>query len=154
MVYIVAISVRIDCNDGVQINFLDKVEASLDCVTCQRANRTVIISPHDGTAICTPTGHAFPARITGRQLVAEFPPEIRLILEYEFEAFVDRKYKELRPVKVVPTWGRIHFEVICPHVKRDMRKVPKITSFAPGLKFVSVDTCSLPKKKSFPDFKS
>jgi hypothetical protein len=111
MNYLVGISVRVDCNDNVQITFLDKIEISLDCVTCQRSLRTVIISSSDDAAICTPTRHPFPAQIVSKEIRSNSPPEVVFNLQYEFEAFTDRKYK--LPAKGKPHWARVHFEVTC-----------------------------------------
>ncbi len=119
MTRIASVLVLITASEGVLIAFGDELEVSLDCPGCQRMRRTVIFRVGEESGRCTPTGHPFLGRITGKRCGQDDRSfEVVYEVAYEYEPFIDRKY----PVKLPyygpsrgePTWGRVHFVVTCP----------------------------------------
>lgn len=109
----ILISARLQLNRGVRVQYHDPLEISLDCSHCQRTQRTVILRQADNTAICTPTKHAFSARIVARHISQDASPELRVLVHYDYQPFVDSKYQ--RESTGVPSWGRINCTCTCPN---------------------------------------
>ncbi|KAB8140052.1 hypothetical protein F8S13_25600 [Chloroflexia bacterium SDU3-3] len=107
----VLIAVQLRLADGVQLHYLDPLEIALDCHQCRRTRRTVIIQQADGSAICTPARHHFPAQLAARH-IGDAPGQIRLLVHYDYQPFADAKY----PIEStgVPSWGRVSFTCACP----------------------------------------
>ena len=108
---------RLDVSDGVQIEFLDKLEVSLDCVTCKRTRRTVIFQFGDELGQCTGKKcSGFRGRLvdkvdesSGNRFAVEYT------IEYAYAPFLDLKYGD--ESTGVPTWGRVHFIRVCPRCR-------------------------------------
>lgn len=103
------------------IEFKRKVLASLDCFTCKRSWRTVVLVEDQSKSFCTPTGHEFPGRISKIEVSdrenAGLPSQISIVtatyfIEYEFQDFTDSKYPT-REISPKPTWGRVAFTLSC-----------------------------------------
>ena len=97
--------------------FSPKVEVSLACHGCCRADRTIVLSEsapaeHFGKAVGY-DGHPFDGRVVS--FSSERAADLitaRYRLSYDFEPFTDAKYPDQR-VSPQPTWGRIHFTIRC-----------------------------------------
>jgi len=61
------VAVRFEFAPGAAVTFCDPLEVSLDCPVCRCCHRTVILREGQPEGKCTPTGHAFPGRIVGKQ---------------------------------------------------------------------------------------
>jgi hypothetical protein len=109
------VAVRFEFAPGAGIIFLDPLEVSLDCPVCRRCHRTVVFREGQAEGICTPTGHAFPGRIVGKQVGRDGRvASVVYRVEYRYEPFTDAKYPDHRKPTGEPTWGRVAFEVACP----------------------------------------
>jgi bacterioferritin-associated ferredoxin len=98
---------------GVMVELSELVEVSLDCAQCQRTARTIVFNEASNSAVCTPTGHAFPGRVTARMVTSSADVTTVLYrISYETADFSDRKHGE--PAVAHPTWARIHFTLTCP----------------------------------------
>jgi hypothetical protein len=98
---------------GVTIELNEPLEVSLDCLQCRRTERTIIFKEASTSAVCTPTGHPFPGRITAHNLtISGDITTMRYCIHYEIADFIDRKRDE--PSVAHPTWARIHFTLTCP----------------------------------------
>jgi hypothetical protein len=109
----VLVSAQLQLNHGVRVQYHDPLEISLDCPLCHRTRRTVVLRQADNTAICTPTKHAFPARIIARHISHDTSPELRLLVQYDYQPFVDTKYQS--ESTGIPSWGRVNFTCTCPN---------------------------------------
>lgn len=107
------------------------LEVSLDCAVCQKRARTVVmglssqirgeIAEYSAApaapkaAICTPTGHDFPARlvqhetITGTETVT-----LRYCFEYDYSAFNATAGSLRGDSSPLPRWARVSFLLRCP----------------------------------------
>lgn len=91
-----------------------RLEASLACTGCQRADRTILLSQteparHWGGS----DDHEYPGRLAGFSLERQADlARVVYLLEYDFEPFVDAKYPE-REVTPQPTWGRMALQLSC-----------------------------------------
>ena len=115
---IAEIAVRIELAPGATLKVCDPLEVALDCAICRRCYRTVVFYEGQLQGFCTPTGHAFPGRITGTHLAPSSPrASVAYQLLYHYEPFTDAKYPERRP-SGHPTWARVNFQVVCPSCRR------------------------------------
>ncbi len=73
-------------------------------------NEAVHLSPDKG-AVCTPSLHAFPARVVHKEVAPSLVPEIIFRFEYEFRPFIDHKGRQSSET---PTWARASFTATCP----------------------------------------
>jgi len=106
---------QLDVYDGAQIEFLDALEVSFDCMVCKRKRRTVIFQLGEEYGRCTPTNKC--VGFSGR-LVAKMPAvsgdlfSVRYVIEYAYAPFLDVKYDD--ESIDYPTWARVNFLVRCP----------------------------------------
>lgn len=104
---------------GVEIEFKQGLEVSLDCARCSRTHRTVVFGPPGEHGRCTPTGHAFSGQIGEIQvrhkggIFQRDEIECLIPLAYEYSPVKDGKYPN-RVSNPIPTWGRVGFNVSCP----------------------------------------
>lgn len=105
------ISASLEFAEGAKVTFSDTVEVSLDCCVCRRCMRTVVFEVGRAEGTCTPTGHAFPGRIVGKQTSG---PSVAYRLEYQYEPFEDENYPGIRSPQPYPGWARVSFTVTCP----------------------------------------
>lgn len=112
------VSAQFTFADGAIETFSDTLEVSLDCSICHRCSRTVIFQVGGVEGKCTPTGHPFPGKIIAKD---SGPAWVRYRLEYWYEPFVDAKYPDRRIPMGLPTWGRVGFEIVCPHCDEAQR---------------------------------
>jgi len=63
------VAVRLEFARGASVSFGDPLELSLDCSVCRRCRRTVVFREGRSEGVCTPTGHLFPGRIVGKEVV-------------------------------------------------------------------------------------
>lgn len=103
----------------------DLLELSLDCPICLKTRRTVYIFRDEKLSYCTPTfhtRHSHPSKITEALVIeSSSHTELIYIVEYSYSPFIDKRYNlqageipEHAQSREIPTWGRIHFGVICP----------------------------------------
>jgi hypothetical protein len=97
----------------IKIALNEPLEVSLDCPRCQRTARTIVFRETTNSAVCTPTGHLFPGRVTAHNLTISGDITTMLYrISYETADFNDRKRDE--PSVAHPTWARINFTLTCP----------------------------------------
>ncbi len=108
------VAVRLECGAGGAVTFCDPLELSTHCPVCRRFYRTVIFREGLAEGKCTPTGHAFPGRITGKRVGQDGPvASVAYEVRCQYEPFADAKCPGLPPSTEL-TWGRVAFEVSCP----------------------------------------
>jgi hypothetical protein len=108
------ITVRLECGAEVAVSFCDPLEVSTHCPVCRRFYRTVVFREGLAEGKCTPTGHAFPGRITGKRVGQDGSvASVVYAVRYRYEPFTDAKFPGLPPSTKL-TWGRVAFEVSCP----------------------------------------
>jgi hypothetical protein len=108
------VAVRFEFPARAMICYRDPLELSLDCPVCRRCWRTVIFREGQAEGKCTPTGHAFPGRITSKYEAHDGGvASVVYRVAYRYEPFTDAKYPSRRP-SGEPSWGRVAFEVTCP----------------------------------------
>ena len=116
-------SIRILVNRNVSLVPVKALEASLDCATCKRIDRTIHFKLA-GTAVCRDTGHPFNGKlidvvesICQVDNCYDLPQDARcLCVEYTFNhsysAFKDKKSGIPSSPKI--TWGRARYSLSCP----------------------------------------
>jgi hypothetical protein len=118
MNYELTVIAKFQFNKDVSPIFSDTLAISLDCFTCPRTNRTVIIKADGSEPYCTPTRHAFPAIFQNKSV--ETIDEWTVVtyqIQYEFHPFIDPKYKS--PAEPHPTWASVSFQITCPICAHD-----------------------------------
>jgi len=109
------VSVRFSVVGGATVTFGDTIEVSLDCCVCHRCHRTVIFEVGKVEGQCTPTGHAFPGKVMGKEAgQIGSTASATYMLDYWYEPFQDAKYADRRKPEGRPNWARVPFAVICP----------------------------------------
>jgi protein-arginine kinase activator protein McsA len=114
----IAILTRVFLNPGVEIDFDQKLEVSLDCSQCSRTHRTVVFDAEGEHGRCTPTGHEFvghaaKAQVQSKAGLSQREVECLFLLSYEYSPVKDSKYPG-RTSNAIPDWGRVHFKLACP----------------------------------------
>lgn len=123
---------------GLEIEWLPVLEVSLDCHQCGKRLRTVgvVSQPSDAalllrtvvgaeqlgkgeTAICTPTGHSYPAALLKLESQRTGSMEqMRMVFEYRFQPFTATGgWLEGTDSGELPGWARVHFLTHCPNCK-------------------------------------
>lgn len=115
---VVQLAVRLQLAPGITVEFSGPLEISLDCPVCHRRERTIVFHEGEAQGTCTPTGHAFPGRITGKRTGQDG----RMAwAEYRVRYICQQSSDTLQPglgSPGAPTWSRASFEASCPQCAR------------------------------------
>ncbi len=129
--------------DGVEAEFGDTIEVSLDCPVCLRTGRTIGFHDIAGTARCSPTGHPFPGVAESRTVSFDAGrTTVAYRLRHATAEFTDPKYHYLSVRH--PTWARIYFHLQCPDCgqrQRDSVQNNIVRPFMVRCKQCSRDLC-------------
>ncbi|MGX5203162.1 hypothetical protein [Aliikangiella sp. IMCC44632] len=96
------------------ITFGETVLVNLDCMECERCNRSVMLDRTSLFSYCTPTKHRFDGWVRELRSVknSDATSTAIYIIEYEFKEFKDSKYP-LRIPKPDSDWARVKFTMRC-----------------------------------------
>ncbi|ABG59626.1 hypothetical protein [Cytophaga hutchinsonii] len=112
-IYTLSCALRIDPADFGGLS--NTLEITIPCSTCQRYNRTIFFEEIDTPGICTPRAicAGFPGKLIERNVISGTDlVSITHTIEFEFESFIDKKYKGIARLDVF-RWARIHLIVVC-----------------------------------------
>lgn len=121
-----------ELKEGTTIEPSRTIEVSLDCSTCKKRYRTVVIKEQKDESFCTPTLHKFDAVITKiyvnntvekKFLRKKYFTEIVYHIDYFYKEFIDTrgKYSENHS-RPIADFARIYFNITCPnchHIQRE-----------------------------------
>jgi hypothetical protein len=110
---------------NVEVVFDEQLELLLDCATCQKKGRTVVIYPVKEASFCTPTDHPYSAQIIDFTVTRyKGTTEALYKVAYSYTAFKDTRDKwNFDPFsQEMPTWGRVHFTITCPSCNQQKQK--------------------------------
>ena len=117
---------------GCMINPDESVEVSLDCSTCKKRYRTVVITKHKSECYCTPTKHPFNAvikeidvnkTVKRNFLLKKELTEIVYHIEYDYDEFVDERNKYAPShSSPLPSWARVYFNITCPECNHTQKQ--------------------------------
>jgi hypothetical protein len=110
---IINVKVDLELSEGVQIEFENVIEISLDCAVCLARRRTVKVIESQEYGTCVKTNHQFPIKINSKSSkIVNNKTEVIYQIKYWYSPFFDRKHYQ--ESQVLPTWGRINFILTCP----------------------------------------
>lgn len=118
--------------EGCIIQPAESVEVSLDCSTCKKRYRTIIITKHKNECYCTPTKHPFNAiiakidvnkTVNKKFLLKRESTEFIYYIEYDYNEFIDERNKYAQNTSnPLPEWARVYFNITCPKCNHIQKK--------------------------------
>jgi len=103
---------KVDPKSFIHIN--DKLEITLPCITCHRANRTIVFETLDESGICTPREkcEGFQGELIKKDVVEQSNGiQVNFLIDFEYASFKDLKYKVESNFK--HGWARVYFKLKC-----------------------------------------
>jgi hypothetical protein len=117
----ITVSAEVRLGSGVEAEFQELIQVSLDCPVCQRKNHLIEFLPEEQYGVCIKTGRSFPGRLlayeadTAKHDNGTFA-EVQFRLAIDFEDFIDTD--DGQPAVFAPTFAKAFFTLKCPFCKQ------------------------------------